>query len=166
MLDMMIRSGQQRVGRHLTYAHSQRTPYCKTRQVAKLREAQGMLDMMIRGGQHIEPATYSAHIQSAWASGVLPLQAYAVRLFDRAVARHGLPAAAVEDDAAAAATRLSLPGSPPFVALVGLVQLLCALRARLVSGACGAGVRPLVLLEVAVQVRLGLVCACIVLWAR
>ncbi len=115
-----------------------------------------MLDMMIRGGQHIEPATYAAAIETAWSTGILPLQCYAVGLHERAVSRHGLPAAAVEDVAEEGATRLALPAAAPFVSLVSLVQLLRALRQRLAGAGVGA-LRPVVQLRVAVQVSGGLI---------
>jgi len=115
-----------------------------------------MLDMMIRGGQHVEPSTYASHIEAAWSTGVLPLQCYAVRLHERANARHGLPSAIIEDVEDEETTRLALPVAPPSVSLVSLVQLLRALRQRLVGagmGGVGAAVRPRVCLSVAVQVR-------------
>jgi hypothetical protein len=147
-------------------------PLPSPRQLGKFREAQGMLDMMIRGGQHVEAATYASHIEAAWSTGVLPLQAYALRLYERAVARHSLAAAAVEDEpgspgGAGGVTRLVLPAAPPYVSLIALVQLLRTLRQRAAAGGA-AGVRGAVQLSAAVhdearmlteQVLWGVLCA-------
>ena len=142
--------------------------YC---QLGKAREALGAADAMLRGAQHVEAPTYAALVQALWATGALPLQAYAVRLHERAVARHALPAAGADDDAAAGATRLALPAAPAYASLLALVQLLRALQARLAGAGCAAAaaaLRPVVLLEVhslpddqilTEQVVLGVLCA-------
>lgn len=79
-------------------------PICPTKpaQIGKFREAQAMLDVMMKGGQHVEAPTYAAQIEAAWSSGVLPLQAYAVRLHERAAARHACPPRAPTTTAAPA----------------------------------------------------------------
>lgn len=55
--------------------------YCK---VGKSREAQNLLELMVRSGQHVELTTYNALIDATWSSGVVPMQKYALQLFERA----------------------------------------------------------------------------------
>ncbi len=55
--------------------------YCR---LGKVREAQNMVEVMMRAGQSVELPTYSAVICVLWCSGVVPLQRHALQLFDRA----------------------------------------------------------------------------------
>lgn len=43
-----------------------------------------MLEVMLRGGQHVDITTYDAAINACWATGAVPLQKYALQLYDRA----------------------------------------------------------------------------------
>lgn len=43
-----------------------------------------MLEVMLRGGQHVDFTTYDAAIDACWATGVVPLQKYALQLYERA----------------------------------------------------------------------------------
>ena len=55
--------------------------YC---QLGKHREAINVLEVILRGGQHVELAAFDAAITACWCTGVVPLQQYALQLFDRA----------------------------------------------------------------------------------
>lgn len=43
-----------------------------------------MLEVMLRGGQHVDLPTYDAAVDACWASGVAGLQRYALALLERA----------------------------------------------------------------------------------
>jgi pentatricopeptide repeat protein len=55
--------------------------YCR---LGKVREAANMLEIMLRSGQHVDPATSDAAIDTCWATGIVPLQQVAVQMYKRA----------------------------------------------------------------------------------
>lgn len=55
--------------------------YCR---LGKHQEAVNMLEVMLRGGQHVDITTYDAAIDACWATGVVTLQKYALQLYARA----------------------------------------------------------------------------------
>lgn len=55
--------------------------YCR---LGKVREAANMAEIMLRSGQHVEPATFDAAIDACWATGVTPLQQVGLQLYERA----------------------------------------------------------------------------------
>jgi pentatricopeptide repeat protein len=55
--------------------------YCR---LGKCREAVNFMEAMLRGGHTVELTAFDAVIDTAWSSGVLSLQRYAVQLFERA----------------------------------------------------------------------------------
>jgi pentatricopeptide repeat protein len=55
--------------------------YCR---LGKVREAANMLEIMLRSGQHVDPATSDAAIDTCWATGIVPLQQVAVQIHKRA----------------------------------------------------------------------------------
>eukprot|EP00879_Flechtneria_rotunda_P029688 GHRR01032127.1.p1 GENE.GHRR01032127.1~~GHRR01032127.1.p1 ORF type:complete len:124 (-),score=33.38 GHRR01032127.1:531-902(-) len=55
--------------------------YCR---LGKHQGAVNMLEVMLRGGQHVDLTTYDAAVGACWATGVVPLQKYALQLYERA----------------------------------------------------------------------------------
>jgi pentatricopeptide repeat protein len=55
--------------------------YCR---LGKHQQAANMLEVMLRGGQHVDLTTFDAAIDACWATGVVPLQKYALQLYERA----------------------------------------------------------------------------------
>jgi pentatricopeptide repeat protein len=55
--------------------------YCR---LGKHQQAANVLEVMLRGGQHVDLTTFDAAIDACWATGVVPLQKYALELYERA----------------------------------------------------------------------------------
>eukprot|EP00775_Hariotina_reticulata_P007913 gene7913-8109_t len=97
--------------------------YC---QLGKHREAVNVLEVILRGGQHVETAACDAAISACWGTGAVPLQQYALQLFDRA-RQQGLYRLQVAEQVCGDSSLLDVQ-LPPGSAHVVLVALLHALR--------------------------------------
>ncbi|WIA09188.1 hypothetical protein OEZ85_008599 [Tetradesmus obliquus] len=100
--------------------------YCR---LGKHQQAVNMLEVMLRGGQHVDLTTYDAAIDACWATGVVPLQKYALQLYGRAH-QQGLFQGLVSEQACAEGSLLDiqLPGGSPHVVLISLLHMLHELR--------------------------------------
>eukprot|EP00878_Enallax_costatus_P004567 GHUV01004808.1.p1 GENE.GHUV01004808.1~~GHUV01004808.1.p1 ORF type:complete len:696 (+),score=237.48 GHUV01004808.1:1024-3111(+) len=100
--------------------------YCR---LGKHREAINMLEVMLRGGQHVDITTYDAAIDACWATGVVPLQKYALQLYDRAH-QQGLFKVLMGEQVGPAGFVLDiqLPSGSPHIVLISLLHTLRDLR--------------------------------------
>eukprot|EP00879_Flechtneria_rotunda_P003589 GHRR01003824.1.p1 GENE.GHRR01003824.1~~GHRR01003824.1.p1 ORF type:complete len:562 (+),score=207.75 GHRR01003824.1:1417-3102(+) len=122
--------------------------YCR---LGKHQGAVNMLEVMLRGGQHVDLTTYDAAVGACWATGVVPLQKYALQLYERAH-QQGLYQIITNEQAHSEGYVLDvqLPSGPPYVVLLSLLRALRQLRDEYVD-TMSTGTVGKVLIRLAVQ---------------